>query len=47
MRVFARILVFVAAAAALIYGIYHLLDACYPSTIKRYYSPIPMDGDDY
>ncbi len=47
MKVVFKVLFFVTATAALIYGIYKLLDRCYPSTIKRYYSPVPMDDDSY
>lgn len=47
MKVFVKVLLFVAAAAALMYGIYQLLDYCYPGTLKQYYSPVPMDDDTY
>ncbi len=47
MKVFVKILMFVVAAAALMYGIYQLLDYYFPESLRRYYTPVPMDDDVY
>lgn len=47
MKKFLKLLLFASALAGLIYGIYRLLGRYYPTTVRRYYSPVLRRDDSY